>query len=179
VNRPVLWRVATMPGDPARPNEDFAGVLGNCAILLDGSGAPGDLPTGCVHGVPWFVRQLGARCLAQMAAGELNEPLDGILATAIAEADALHRDTCDLQSPGTPSSVLVMARIGPETLDWLVLGDVALVVEDTSGGIEVITDQRMDARPHGSPMSAPSSPGATGRADTRSPAPTPARPPKR
>ena len=37
-----------------------------------------------------------------------------------------------------------MARIGPETLDWLVLGDVALVVEDTSGGIEVITDQRMD-----------------------------------
>ncbi len=144
MNRPALWLLATMPGDPARPNEDFAGVLGSCAILLDGSGAPGDLPTGCVHGVPWFVRQLGARCLAHMAAGEPNEPLDGILATAITEVSALHQDTCDLQSPGTPSSVLVMARIGPKTLDWLVLGDVALVVEDTSGGIELITDQRMD-----------------------------------
>ena len=140
----MLFRLATMPGDPARPNEDFAGVLGSCAILLDGSGAPGDLPTGCIHGVPWYVRQLGARCLARMAAGDPDEPLDGILGSAIADVSTLHAGTCDLSSPGTPSSVVVMARTGTETLDYLVLGDSAFVIEDASGKVEVVTDQRMD-----------------------------------
>ncbi len=140
----MLFRLATMPGDPARPNEDFAGILGSCAILLDGSGAPGDLPTGCTHGVPWYVRQLGGRCLAAAAAGEPDEPLDGILAAAITDVSALHRDTCDLSSPGTPSSVVVMARTEAESMDYLVLGDSALVIEDTSGSIKVVTDRRMD-----------------------------------
>ena len=57
--RPMMPRVSTMAGGPARSNEDFLGVIGSCAILLEASGAPGDLPTGCVHGVPWFVRQFG------------------------------------------------------------------------------------------------------------------------
>jgi hypothetical protein len=141
---PMMFRASTMPGDPARPNEDFAGVLGNCAILLDGSGAPGDMPTGCVHGVPWFVRQLGARALAAMATGRAGEPLDGILATAISDVAELHRDTCDLDVPGTPSSVVVMARTDEQALDYLVLGDCALIIETESGGIEVVTDRRMD-----------------------------------
>lgn len=144
MSTPVLFRLATMPGDPARPNEDFASVLGSCAILLDGSGAPGDLPTGCTHGVPWYVRQLGARCLAGMAAGEPDEPLDGILAAAIAYVSALHASTCDLRSPGTPSSVVVMARTGAKSLDYLVLGDSALVIENAAGSIEAVTDRRMD-----------------------------------
>jgi hypothetical protein len=132
-----------MVGDPARPNEDYAGVLGDCAILLDGAGSPGDLPTGCVHGVPWFVRQLASRCLAGMAAGEPGDPLAGILATAIAGIAALHRDTCDLTVPGTPSSMVVMTRAGEETLDYLVLGDSALII-DAAGDARVVTDQRMD-----------------------------------
>jgi len=141
----MMFRLATMPGDPARPNEDFAGVFGNCAILLDGSGAPGDMPTGCIHGVPWYVRQLGVRCLAGMAAGEEGEPLAGILAAAIAAVVALHEGTCDLGVPGTPSSVAVMVRAGTKWLDYLVLGDFALVVEDDGGSVSVVTDKRMDA----------------------------------
>jgi hypothetical protein len=140
----VLFRVAAMPGDPARANEDYAGVLGDCAILLDGSGAPGDLPTGCIHGVPWFVRQLGSRCLSGMAAGEPDAPLEGILAAAIAAVSALHRGSCDLSSPGTPSSVVTMMRAGPRTLDYLVLGDSALVTRDADGEVAGVTDKRMD-----------------------------------
>lgn len=139
------FRLATAPGDPARPNEDYAGVLGECAILIDGSGAPGDLPTGCIHGVPWFVRQLGARCLAGMAAGDPGQPLSDILAAAIDGVSALHSGTCDLGSPGTPSGVVVMARAGAASLDYLVLGDSALVTDSTAGGIEAVTDKRMDA----------------------------------
>jgi hypothetical protein len=141
----VLFRLAAMPGDPARANEDYAGVLGDCAILLDGSGAPGDLPTGCIHGVPWYVRQLGSRCLSGMAAGEPDAPLEGILAAAIAAVSALHRGTCDLSSPGTPSSVVTMIRIGARMLDYLVLGDSALVTRDASGDTAAVTDKRMDA----------------------------------
>src|ERR1017187_70836 len=144
VTAPMLCRLATMPGDPSRPNEDFAGVLGECAILLDGSGAPGDLPTGCIHGVPWYVRQLGSRCLAGMAAGEQDAPLGGILAAAIAGVSTLHRNTCDLSSPGTPSSVVIMTRAGAKSLDYLILGDSALVIEDGAGRTEVVTDKRMD-----------------------------------
>ena len=153
----VYAQVAAAPGDPARPNEDFAGVLGNCAVLLDGSGAPGDMPTGCTHGVPWFVRQLGSRCLAMMAIRALM-PLPEVLAAAVTDVAALHRHTCDLAVPGTPSAVLAMTRTGPETLDWLVLGDVTLIIEhgtrprvlgphgrlrDRQGTIDVITDPRM------------------------------------
>lgn len=137
----MFFQVATMPGDPNRPNEDFAGVLGDCAVLLDGSGAPGDLPTGCIHGVPWYVRQLGAQCLAAMT--ELpGEPLADILGAAIAVVSALHAGTCDLNCPGTPSSVVVLARFGPDRLDYLVLGDSALAVETTEG-VRVIADHRM------------------------------------
>jgi hypothetical protein len=140
----MLFRLAAMPGDPARPNEDYAGVLGDCAILLDGSGAPGDLPTGCIHGVPWYVRQLGSRCLAGMAAGEPDASLEGILAAAIADIATLHRSTCDLGSPGTPSSVVTMLRAGVKALDYLVLGDSALVTRNAVGGTTVVTDTRMD-----------------------------------
>lgn len=140
----MLYKLATMPGDHKRPNEDYTGALGECAILLDGSGAPGDLPTGCVHGVPWFAHQLGARCLAAMATEDPAVPLAGILAQAIADVAKLHQGTCDLTVPGTPSSVVVMARATGKSLDYLVLGDSALVMEDSSGGVKVISDRRMD-----------------------------------
>ena len=140
----LVFQVATVPGDQARPNEDFAGVLGDCAVLLDGSGAPGGLPTGCVHGVPWFVRQIGSRCLAAMAAGDPATPLADILAAAIHDTAARHAGTCDLTVPGTPSGMVVMARAGEDALDYLVLGDSALAAELGDGTVEVVTDRRME-----------------------------------
>ena len=57
---------ATMPGRDDRPNEDFAGAFPDCAVLLDGAGGPSEMPSGCIHGTNWYVRQLGARLLAGM-----------------------------------------------------------------------------------------------------------------
>jgi hypothetical protein len=141
---PMFFRLATMAGDPARPNEDYAGALGDSAILIDGSGAPGDLPTGCIHGVPWFTRQLGARCLAVMAAGDDSEPLGGVLGDAIQQVADLHRDTCDLSVPGTPSGVVIMTRARGASLDYLVLGDSTLVI-DEDGYIRTVSDRRMES----------------------------------
>lgn len=141
---PAEYRAATMPGDPARANEDLVGVVGGCAVLLDGSGAPGDLPTGCRHGVPWFTAQLGARCLAGMATAEPGLRLAETLAGAITAVTGLHDKTCDLTCPGTPSSMIVMARTTPQALEYLVLGDSAIVIEHASGDVQAVTDQRMD-----------------------------------
>jgi hypothetical protein len=140
----TAFRLGAEPGDPERPNEDFAGALGDCAILLDGSGAPGDMPTGCIHGVPWFVRQLGGRCLAVMATSGPELSLADILAGAIVAVSDRHCGTCDLDCPGTPSSVLAMTRQADGVLDWLVLGDCTLVI-DGAAGLRAISDSRMAA----------------------------------
>jgi hypothetical protein len=74
----------------------------------------------------------------------LDVPLWDALAGAIADVAALHRDTCDLSVPGTPSGMIVMTRLDQGWLEYLVLGDSALVVEENSHAITVITDRRME-----------------------------------
>lgn len=138
----MLVQFATLPGREDRPNEDFAGALPDCAVLLDGSGGPSELPSGCIHGTPWFVRQLGARALAAMET-QPGLSLSEILAECIIEVGSRHRDTCDLDAPGTPASMVVMARASGETFDYLVLGDSTLAV-DTSNEVTVVTDRRID-----------------------------------
>jgi len=52
------------PGDPVRPNEDFASVglsasgQGGSLVVLDGVTPPRD-GYGCLHPVPWFSARLG------------------------------------------------------------------------------------------------------------------------
>jgi hypothetical protein len=138
----MLVQFATLPGRDDRPNEDFAGALPDCAVLLDGSGGPSELPSGCVHGTPWYVRQLGARVLARMET-EAKTPLADVLAACIDEVAGLHRDTCDLEALGAPAAMVVMARASDDGFEYLVLGDSTLTV-DTGSGIEVVCDHRID-----------------------------------
>jgi hypothetical protein len=52
--------LATQPGSPDAANEDWAGVLApGLAVVLDGLSAPDGTGTGCRHGTPWYVSQLG------------------------------------------------------------------------------------------------------------------------
>jgi hypothetical protein len=57
---------------------------------------------------------------------------------------ALHLDTCDLTVPGTPSSMVVMARANADVVDYLVLGDSAIIIMTGSGVAEVVQDRRME-----------------------------------
>jgi hypothetical protein len=138
----MLIQVATLPGRDDKPNEDFAGALPSAAVLLDGAGGPSELPSGCIHGTPWYVRQLGARLLAGM---ETNpERSQGqILADGIEAVSDLHRHSCDLSAPGTPASVVVMARDRGEKFEYLVLGDSTVAI-DTTAGMTVVSDRRID-----------------------------------
>jgi hypothetical protein len=138
----MLIKVATMPGRDDKPNEDYAGALPSSAVLLDGAGGPSELPTGCVHGTPWFVRQLGAQLLADMETSP-GRGLPGILAAGIATVAMLHTCTCDLSAPGTPASVVVMTRARGGMFEYLVLGDSTIVID--TGDMAVVTDRRIDA----------------------------------
>lgn len=102
-------------------------------MVLDGVTAPADLGTGCVHGVAWFVDQLGAALLRYGGSGSLSEALQAAIC-AVCEA----HPKCDVAHPGMPSATMVMCRWGADSVDWLVLSDRTLVVELADGDIAVV-----------------------------------------
>jgi hypothetical protein len=133
--------IATDPGSSASANEDWAAVAASgVAVVLDGLSSPGDLGTGCIHGTPWYTRQLGPRLLA--LAGDPDCSLVDALAQAIDQVAQLHSG-CDLAHPGTPSATVTLLRTLGEQVEYLVLADAVLVLE-TLDGLRVVTDKRVD-----------------------------------
>lgn len=86
---------ATQPGSATRPNEDYAAASPTAAVLLDGLTAPPELGTGCVHGTPWYVRQLGTRML-HATSTNTEVPLAELVAITIGDVAMAHSPTCDL-----------------------------------------------------------------------------------
>jgi len=81
--------LATDPGTPGWPNEDFAAAAPGAAVLLDGcTTTPYGADTGCLHGVAWYARTLGTAFLAAITA-DPPPPLGDALAGAIAELELL------------------------------------------------------------------------------------------
>ncbi|MEU1922596.1 hypothetical protein ABZ742_20850 [Streptomyces albogriseolus] len=65
------------------------------------------------------------------------------LASALERVAALHPD-CDLANPGTPSATVAVLRQRHAELDYLVLADSPVVLEEAGGDHTVITDLRVD-----------------------------------
>ncbi|MEU8570554.1 hypothetical protein AB0C51_19785 [Streptomyces pathocidini] len=108
--------LATEPGDPRRPNEDYVSAVlpasgqGGALVLLDGVTPPeGD--DGCVHGVPWFVARLGGKLL-ELSGSRRDMSLVDCLAASISKVADTHRETCDLSHPLTPQATVIAARWG-------------------------------------------------------------------
>jgi hypothetical protein len=58
--------------------------------------------------------------------------------------NAQHASSCDLTAPGTPSTTVVMARLRPDGIEYLVLGDSTLLIDRAGREPAVITDQRIE-----------------------------------
>jgi hypothetical protein len=123
-------------------NEDTVHVSPTAVVVLDGLSAPKDLPMGCIHGTPWYVRQLGTRLINLIA--DDSATLAEALASAIREVNALHQDTCDLDQEAVPASTVVIIRERGDVLDYLVLSDNVLVLDLGNGEIKTITDKRVE-----------------------------------
>lgn len=143
--------LATDPSAPDWPNEDFAAIAPGVAVLVDGAGSPGGRETGCVHGVAWYARTLGAH-LAASATGT-TMPLADVLAHVISQVGQMHSGTCDLDHPGTPSATAILVRAAGDTLQYLVLADSLLLLLPRDDEPVVISDSRLEEiaagiRPH-------------------------------
>ena len=135
----------------------------NSVVLLDGAGLSDVDNGGCVHGVAWYVRRPGGELLTRLA-DERPRGLTDILADAIDDVAEAHKESCDLDHPGTPSSTVIIADHRGSVVRYLVLADSVLVVNDRATQ-HVISDAReqevgrlhrgrMDALRGGSPAHA-------------------------
>ncbi|GAV42183.1 protein phosphatase 2C domain-containing protein [Streptomyces acidiscabies] len=139
------------PGDPARPNEDFAALCvpaagqGGVLVVLDGVTPPRG-PTGCVHTVPWYTARLGG-ALTELTVSLLDVPLEEALSRAIHRTATSHSQTCDLSHPRTPQATVALARWGAEAVEYLVLSDAALLLESPDGTVTPVLDDRLARLP--------------------------------
>lgn len=146
----------TSPGTPGKPNEDYFLFDPTTVFVLDGATARTD--TGCIHGASWFSTKLGEALKAQVAH---NTELKHALGLAIETVADLHRTTCDLMHPGTPSATVALVNFEPGVTRWLLLGDATivfqtdqktLVMSDTRGRFPVPAEQQeADKYPIGDP----------------------------
>lgn len=145
--------LATAPGAPERPNEDWVSVTlpasgqGGTLVVLDGVTPPKG-NDGCVHGVPWFTARLGG-ALVELSGSRRDLTLTGILSAAIRRTADTHRETCDLSHVRTPQATVVMARWGAttEAVEYLVLSDSTLLLESPGGEVRAVLDDRIDRLP--------------------------------
>ncbi|MEG3630511.1 hypothetical protein [Streptomyces poriticola] len=139
------------PGDPDRPNEDFASVglpasgQGGSLVVLDGVTPPAD-GTGCLHSVPWFTARLGG-ALTELTVSLPDVPLAEALSRAIARTAETHSGTCDLSHSRTPQATVVLARWTPSAVEYLVLSDSVLLVEAADGTVGAVLDDRLARLP--------------------------------
>jgi Protein phosphatase 2C len=145
-NCAVLFRMASDPGTPGWPNEDYACVGPGAAVLLDGATTfPPGTDTGCRHGVAWYARTLGTDLLAAITA-EPRIPLASALAAAIAQVRDRHSGTCDLSVRATPAATVTAVRAEPGGVGYLALSDSSIAADFGTGRPpQVITDRHRAA----------------------------------
>ena len=142
----MLIRMATDPGTPGWPNEDYACAGPGAAVLLDGcTTTPAGTDTGCVHGVAWYARTLGTGLLAAITA-ESRISLTSALEAAIAQVRDRHSGTCDLSLRATPAATVTAVRAEPEVISYLALSDSSIAADFGDGRPpQVITDRHRAA----------------------------------
>jgi hypothetical protein len=121
-------------------NEDYALALPRLAGVFDGVSIPSGLATGCVHGPAWYVRRLATR-LGQAYVEASGAALTDLLARSIERVNADHEVSCDLSHPATPACTVSLVRSMNGQLDYLVLCDSPIVV-DQGQKVTVINDVR-------------------------------------
>jgi len=133
--------IATQAAMPGSANEDYAVATDDLIVLLDGATVPDGMATGCSHGTRWFARQLGAGIFASLSRQPEHSLADGA-AEAIEQLSARHGHGCDMTHPNHTSAAIAVLRERPDEFQYFVLSD-AVIVLDTTDGVRVITDDRL------------------------------------
>lgn len=140
-DRTVEVAYVCQPASPQRPNDDFVLATERFVIVLDGATAQAGVESGCVHDVPWLVSRLGVNLAGRL----LREPkaaLVDVLRDGIAATMGDHAGECDLANRDSPSSTVAILRCGADVVDYIVLGDSAVMIEYGDGELLVAHDDR-------------------------------------
>ncbi|MDH6108459.1 hypothetical protein P3T36_003897 [Kitasatospora sp. MAP12-15] len=135
---------ATLAARSDAPNLDLLLTGPDVVVLLDGAGGPSAEGSGCLHGVHWYVRQLGSRLLSALLTTE--QPPAELLARAIEAVADLHRSSCDLRNPATPSSTVAIVRRREDVLDYLTLHDSTILLT-RHDRTRAVSDRRLHGIP--------------------------------
>jgi hypothetical protein len=122
-----------------RRNEDLVGVLGPYAWLLDGTSPRGQRC--CDRDGAWYVQRLSAALAAALTSDsrDLQDALEAALAIVAQE----HAAGCgDPSQAAGPSATVLIVRHQDTQLDFLLLGDSALLLE-TDQGVSHHSDKRL------------------------------------
>lgn len=136
----MLVHLASEAAPGRSVNEDGALHIGNLVGVFDGVTAAPDIPSGCIHGPAWYVERLISQ-LSQIAEEALKASLSDLLAEAIVRVRQDHEGRCDLGNPATPAATLCLVRADGNSLEYLILADCTLVVDQGENTV-VLTDER-------------------------------------
>ncbi|MGH8886282.1 MAG: integrase [Egibacteraceae bacterium] len=134
---------ATAAGLGKSCNEDLCGASSNTAWMLDGASVPAGMDTCCEGDAVWYVHRL-ADALSRNLAAQPRADLREVLADAIDTVRYEHDATCWRGSGQTldPSATVTLVRRRARALDYLVLGDTAVLL-DTGAGVICHSDRRL------------------------------------
>lgn len=139
----MFFSMATESGTPDFPNEDWAAISSTTAIVLDGVTVFQEVSTGCIHGTSWYVKQLGMQFLAAALDHDISPSY--ALKTAIKSVASAHADTCDLSQIGAPSAAVGAIRTTGQSIEYLVLADVTILLQSIQG-LAVVSDERVSSK---------------------------------
>lgn len=128
----------TLPGDPAKPNEDSFGHQDDAAVVLDGATPLGDGLMPGPSDAAWIAQFGARRLLAHLRDGDgARKALRGALADAQKSFEALRRMP-PLEKWQTPCASMMLAVPGEEGVEFLWFGDCAALIKAGDAAVTVI-----------------------------------------
>ena len=128
----------SLPGDPAKANEDAFGAQAGAAVVLDGATPLGDPLMPGNSDAQWIATFGTRRLLAHLADGEgARKALRGALADAEKSFNALRRGPLE-DVWQTPAASMMLAVQDDAVIEFLWFGDCAALLQQGDGPVTVI-----------------------------------------
>ncbi len=128
----------SLPGDPAKPNEDSFGHDADAAVVLDGATPLGDGLMPGPSDAAWIAQFGARRLLAHLRDGQgARKALRGALADAQKSFEALRRMPPQ-EVWQTPCASMMLAVPGEEGVEFLWYGDCAALIKQGDAAVTVV-----------------------------------------
>ncbi len=128
----------SLPGDPAKPNEDAFGHDANAAVVLDGATPLGDSLMPGPSDAAWIAQFGARRLLAHLRDGDgARKALRGALADTQKSFEALRRMPPQ-EVWQTPCASMMLAVPSEEGVEFLWYGDCAALIRSGDAAVTVV-----------------------------------------